>query len=196
MKTITINALRRDTSGKKSAKKLRNQGFIPGVIYGSQEGKDFPIHFVVAIDEIHPLSYQTCFIDLKIGQKSYTCILQEKQIHPVSDSPLHIDLLAISSAKKVKMDIPVIFTGKSTGVLKGGLLVRKMRKVRVEADMQAIPETIEVDIAHLDLGQSVRVREIVAQDFTILSPLGSPIAIIEIPRSMRSSKNKDSASSD
>ncbi len=193
MKIVTINARKRANKGKKSAKKLRYQGFIPGIIYGTQEGKNLPVHFFVAVNDVHPLSYQTCFINLQIGEESYTCILQEKQIHPVSDSPIHLDLLAISAGKKVKMDIPLEFTGKSTGVLKGGLLVRKMRKVKIEADMDAVPEKIEVDISHLDLGQSTRVRDIKAEGFTILSSLGTPMAIIEIPRSMRSSKTKDAA---
>lgn len=192
MKTITIQGIKRADKGTSSSRGLRNQGFVPGVLYGQQEGKKLPLHFSLPIGEVRRMtSAGTGFIELKIDGTIYTAILQEKQLHPVSDAPLHIDFFAVSPGQVIKMDIPLQLTGKSVGVMKGGVAVQKMRTIKVKATMEKMPEHIAVDISHLDLGKNLRVQEIKAEGYELLPAPTIPVVMVEIPRSLRSSKNKE-----
>ncbi len=193
MKIIPIKAIERDIVSNKRNKSAKRQGFIPGVLYGKSKGASISKHFYLEINTANALRYQTCFVDLTLGKETFKTIVQGKQYHPVSDDMIHIDFFIISKEKDVKMDIPIAFEGKSAGVLQGGLLVKKMRKVKVKAPMDKMPDFVTVDISTLGLGQSIRVKHINMENIEILSQHGTPIATVEIPRSMRSSQTKESS---
>ncbi len=192
MKTISIQGMKRSSTGTRTSRRIRNQGFVPGIIYGHQEGKVFPCRFSLPIREVQRIIREkTSFIEIQLQEATYTTILQDKQTHPVSDSPLHIDLLAVTPAQIIKMDIPIRLTGKAIGATKGGILLQKMRTIKLKGPMTKIPTQIEVPITHLDLGGRLRVQEIKVQDCQILAPHLTPVAVVEIPRSLRSTKDKE-----
>ena len=88
------------------------------------------------------------------------------------------------------MQVPTKIIGKAPGVTKGGSLVQKLRKLPVRAYPKDMPEYIEVDVSALDLGKMVRVRDVKADNYTILASASIPVAMVEIPRALRSAASK------
>lgn len=188
MKTIEIIGYKRANLGKTTAKQLRKEASAPCVLYGGGE----QIHFHTPMALLRGLVYtaNAHFVHLTIEGQQYQCILQDIQFHPVSEMILHVDFLQIFEDKPVKMNIPTQVTGKAPGVVKGGSLVTKLRKLPVLAYPKDMPEHIAVDVSSLDLGKMVRVRDIEVNNYTILAAPGIPVAIVEIPRALRSASSK------
>ncbi len=190
MKKLTIRAYDRTALGGKHARKIIRKGYVPGVLYGGNPTEDSNTHFYLAALDIKPLRYEPFFIDLHINDKTHPCILQSKQVHPVSEIPIHVDLLRMEENKPITMEIPVRLVGKSVGVAKGGLLVKRIRKLRVQALPKNMPEKVILDVSKLDLGQSVQVKATPTEHFIIRNAPTSLVATIEIPRALRSKKNQ------
>lgn len=184
MDKVEIVGYKRTHFGKKEAKKLRKESYAPCILYNGKE----TVHFYAPMALFQELVYtpNAYFVDLNIEGKHYSCVLQDIQFHPVSEMILHADFLEISDDKPVRMDIPVVFTGNSPGIAKGGMLAKKLRKLLVKALPKDMPKTIEVDISSLELGKTVKVKEVTATGFEILNPPLVPIAMVEIPRALRS----------
>lgn len=185
MNTVTISAEHRESTGKSSSRKVRQTGLIPVVIYGT----DQPIHAQVEPMVVRPLVYSPDFklADIKIGDQSISCILKEVQFHPVTDDVQHIDFLQLTPGKKVKVELPVRFKGESPGVRLGGKLIQKMRRAKVLTTPEHLVDQLLVDISKLEMGQSIRVRDIETRDgVQIMNAPAIPVATVSIPRSMRS----------
>ncbi|MEL6539616.1 MAG: 50S ribosomal protein L25/general stress protein Ctc [Bacteroidota bacterium] len=188
MKTIEIAGHKRASLGKMTAKQLRRKANAPCVLYGGEK----QVHFHTPMALLKNLVYtaNAHFVNLTIEGQQYQCILQDIQFHPVSEMILHVDFLQIFEDKPAKMYIPTQVTGQAPGVAKGGSLVTKLRKLPVSAYPKNMPEYIAVDVSSLDLGKMVRVRDIKADNYTILSVPSIPVAIVEIPRALRSASSK------
>lgn len=183
MHTTEIIGYRRSNLGKQNARQLRTQAYVPGVLYGGSQ----QVHFYTPMALLRQLVYtrQAYFVSLNIETSLYECILQDVQLHPVSDIILHVDFLQIFGEKKIKMDIPTVLVGDSPGVARGGRLVNKINKVPVSAYPPNMPDQIQVDISQLDLGQMIRVRDIQSQDYVILAPPGTPLVTVAMTRALR-----------
>jgi len=183
MKTIEIIGYQRANLGKQASKNLRNEAQVPGVLYG---GKD-QVHFYTPMALLKNLVYtpQAHFISLNLEGTIYNCILQDIQFHPVSEVILHVDFLQIFEDKKITMHIPTVLVGDAPGVVKGGSLAHKMKKLAVVAYPKDMPDQIQVDISTLDVGQMVRVSHIKPENYTILALPGTPVAVVETTRALR-----------
>ena len=180
MKTIEIIGYKRANLGKNESKKLRDEGNVPSVVYGGKE----QIHFYSPMILFRDLVYTpgANFVKLNIEGEIKNAILQDIQFHPVSEIILHADFLELSENKKIKMEIPVKFLGNSPGVLQGGKILTRIRKLSILAYPKNMPEFIEIDISHLELGKSVKVEDILSEQYEILnSPLVSVVSV-NIPR--------------
>lgn len=188
MKTIEIIGYKRANLGKQEAKRLRRDANAPCVLYGGQK----QVHFYTPMALLKDLIYtpDAHFVHLTIEGVAYQCILQDIQFHPVSEMILHVDFLQIFADKRVKMQIPTMLTGKAPGVVQGGSLARKLRKLPILAYPKDMPAHIQVDVATLALGQMVRVRDIKAEHYAILASPTIPVASVEIPRALRSAAGK------
>ena len=191
MRTVEIIGYERANLGKSGAKSLREEGNVPCVLYGGKE----QIHFHTPMYLFKELVYtpDSAFVKINIEGKEYEAILQDAQFHPVSETILHADFLQLFDDKEVKMEIPIRLIGQSPGVLEGGSLVPKIRKIKIKALPKNMPEYIEVDISGLDLGKSVKVGSIEEIDFEILNSKRVSIATVEVPRLLRSAQAEDAA---
>ena len=183
MKTVEIIGFKRANLGKKESADLRAAGNVPCVLYGGSE----QIHFYSPMILFRDLVYtpEARMVKLNVEGTEYDAILQDIQFHPVNEVILHADFLLLNDKKEIKMDIPVKMVGTAPGVIKGGKIVVKLRKLTVKALPKNMPDEIEVDISGLDLGKSVKVGEVEAKNFVITnSPLNS-IATVAIPRALR-----------
>ncbi|MCS6966954.1 MAG: 50S ribosomal protein L25/general stress protein Ctc [Cytophagales bacterium] len=186
MKTLEIVGFKRTELGKKNAKNLRNEGMVPCVMYGAGQ----QVHFAVPMILFRPLVYTSDvhMVELNIEGDIHKAILQDIQFHPVSEMIMHADFLKLQDHKPVKMNIPVRLKGTAIGVQKGGKLVMKLPKVRVQALPAYLPDYVELDVTNLDLGKSARVRDITTNNFTILTDGQVTVATVAIPRALRVTK--------
>ena len=183
MKSIEIIGFKRANLGKSEAKQIRSESYVPCVLYGGGEQVHFQAPMILFRDLVYSPDVAT--VDLNVEGTTYRAILQDIQFHPVSEMILHADFLELRDDKEVKMDVPVRFVGVSPGVLSGGKLVTKLRKLKVKALPANLPDYIDVDISDLELGRSVKVSKIQATNYTILTNPSSPVATVAIPRALK-----------
>jgi large subunit ribosomal protein L25 len=184
MQTVAINAQARPELGKKATKSYRNQGLIPCVMYGNGKAK----HFATTLNEVKNAIYTPDFklIEITLEGELHQCIIKEVQYHPTKDNILHIDFLQLIEGNPVKLEVPLRFFGNSPGLKAGGKLVQSIRRVKIKTLPSNIVDELRLDISSLELGQSIRVRDIkVDENIEILIPGGTPVALIEIPRALR-----------
>jgi|YNPMSStandDraft_2_1061718.scaffolds.fasta_scaffold10403_2 large subunit ribosomal protein L25 len=183
MKSIEVQGELRSIVGKVSAKAARKKGKIPAVIY-SNEG---PIHIELPILTAQKLvrTQDVYLVQLTLGDKQYPCVIREVQYHPVYDYILHMDFLAVSNEKPIVIELPLKLVGNAKGVLAGGVLVQKMRKLKVRGIPNQLPEFISADVSELELGKSLKIKDIKAEGFDIMNNKDIPVASVTIPRSLR-----------
>ncbi|MBC3540076.1 50S ribosomal protein L25/general stress protein Ctc [Rufibacter sediminis] len=189
MQSLEIIGFKRANLGKSEAKALREEAQVPCVLYGGSEQVHFSSPAILFRDLVYsPDVYQ---VDLNIEGTHYKAIMQDLQFHPVNEMLLHVDFLLLQDEKEVKVDVPVRFVGTSPGVMAGGKLVTKLRKLRVKALPANLPDTIAVDISELELGKSIKVNRITPENYTILTNPLSPVATVTIPRALKSAQTEE-----
>ncbi len=159
MKALSISGSLRENVGKKDAKMHRREAKVPCVLYGGKE----QIHFVAT-------------------EKDFKKLIFTPEIfivyHPVTDSILHIDFMQIFDDKPVIISVPVNFTGVAPGVLKGGKLIRKIRKLKIKALPKYLPDDILVNISELNIAGTIKVGDLVRENIQFLDPLSSVVVTI------------------
>ncbi len=190
MQSVVIEGTLRTEVGKKATKAVRNEGNIPCNVYGGKEN----VYFSAPEKVFKSLIYTPDFklAEINVGGNTYKAIVKEIQEHPVTDRILHIDFVELVPGKSLKADIPIILEGQSEGTKKGGALYQKMRRAKVKTTPEKLIDAIKVDVTPLEMGQSIRIRDIEAIDgVEILTSPGTPIASVEIPRALRSATSKE-----
>lgn len=185
MNVVAISGEARTDLGKKATKAVRGAGLIPAVLYGGDE----VIHFTTVHSDVKPLVFTPEFhvAEIEVDGTKYRCIVKEVQWHPVTDEITHIDFLRLVDGHPIKLEVPVQFTGSAPGVRAGGKLQQTVRRIKIKTVPEKMVNQLTVDISSLELGQSVRVRDIdVIEGIEVLTQPGTPLAIIEIPRALRS----------
>lgn len=163
MDEIRIQAEKRVGTGKGVARKLRKQGVIPAVIYG----KDVePVPLAISdrqwrLTQHHVKSNTIIKIDVKDGDTTQErpVMLKETQ-RGIAGDVLHVDFLQVSMERSVQVEIPIHLTGDPIGVVKGGVIEQHLRTIMVESLPGQIPDSIEIDISKLDIGDSIHVNEV------------------------------------
>lgn len=180
MKTISMSGSLRENVGKKDAKALRKQGKVPCVLYGGES----QIHFGMDTSEFKDLVFspEIALVELNIDGNIQKAILQDIQYHAVTDNIMHADFLTISEDKEIIMGVPVKTTGNSAGVIKGGILMLKLRKIKIKALPANMPETITVDVTNLEIGDSIKVGEVDSHNLTLLDSPNAVVVTVRITR--------------
>jgi len=190
MQTVPVNGQLREELGRRASKAFRRNGLVPCELYGS----GLNVHFTVSPKELKSLVYTADFklADVVLDGKTYRSIMKSVQFHPVTDEILHVDFLTLEEDKKVKVDVPVRFVGTSPGVKTGGKLTEKLKKVKIMALPKDLMESVELDISELNLGMSVRVKDIkVGDEIEILNNPNIPVGTVEIPRALKSAAEEE-----
>ncbi|WP_396171720.1 50S ribosomal protein L25/general stress protein Ctc [Flavobacterium sp.] len=180
MKSITIKGSERESVGKVATKALRNAGAVPCVLYGGNQ----PVHFSADERAFKSLVYtpnaHTVVIDL--GEKTFNAVLQDIQVHPVSDKILHIDFFQLNESKEITMEVPVKIVGTSPGVLLGGDLRLNQRRLKVKALPKNLPDFIEANISELQMGNKLYVTKVETNNFKLMHPDNTVICQVKISR--------------
>lgn len=188
MQTVAIEGTVRTDFGKKATKAIREQGLVPCVAYGG----GVTISFNAISTAFKSLTHSTDFkiAELTVDGTTYRAILKDAQYHPVTDALLHVDFLLLVEGRSLITQIPVKLNGTAPGVKLGGKLMQVTRKIKIKTTPANLVDKMTVDISTLDLGKSVRVRDIdVIDGIEIMTSAGIPVAIVEIPRALRSAQS-------
>jgi len=190
MKSLTIKGSKRESVGKKATKALRNAGRVPCVLYGGDE----PMHFSADEREFKNLVYtpetHTVVIELEDGSK-HEAIMQDIQFHPVTDKILHIDFYRLFPDKEVTVSVPVKTEGVAPGIIKGGALSKVLKKLKVRAIPEKLPDAVIIDISKLDIGDKVYVSELRNDEYKILHP--DNVVVVQVKMSRAAMKVKQDA---
>jgi large subunit ribosomal protein L25 len=180
MKVVSMSGSLRENVGKKDARKIRNNGGVPCVIYGGKE----QIHFSTDSKSFLKIVFtpEVCFVKIDVDGKEYNTILQDIQYHPVTDIVYHADFMEFSEDKPIVMNVPVKVSGVAPGILKGGKLVQKFRKLKVKALPANMPENIDVSINNMEIGMSVKVADITSDKYTVLDNKNNMIIGVVVTR--------------
>ncbi len=182
MKSVSISGSPRANVGKKDAKALRVAELVPCVLYG---GKG-QIHFSAPATSFKNLIYtpDVNTVEIEVAGQKYHAIIQEAQFHVINDSLLHVDFLEIKAGKPVVMNIPVKTTGTSPGVRAGGKLVKKLKTLKAKGLVEKMPDTIELAIDTLEIGGSIRVKDIKLDGLTFLNAENVTVVSVETTRAV------------
>jgi len=180
MKSITIKGSERESVGKVATKALRNAGAVPCVLYGG----DQTVHFSADEKSFKSLVYtpNAHTVAIELGSKTYNAILQDIQVHPVSDKILHIDFFQLFDDKEITMEVPVKVTGVSPGVLLGGVLRLNTRKLKVRTLPKNLPDFVEANISGLEMGNKIYVTQLASDNYKLLHPDNTVVAQVRISR--------------
>ena len=183
MKSIAISGSPRENVGKRDAKELRYDGKVPAVLYGGAT----QTHFAVSAADLRAVVYTPVvhFIDLDVAGVKSQAIIKDLQFHPLTEQIIHVDFLLLDEKKPITIEIPVKLTGTSPGVKVGGKLVQKLRKLRIKALPKDHLDAIEVSIAALEVGKSVKVAEIKLPNLTITNAQEDTIVSVTTSRALR-----------
>lgn len=176
----------RTNSGKGAARKLRAQGLVPAVVYGS--GKEALALSLVpgSLESIVKMSdaglNTLIFLDGDDPAKGKTVLIKELQRDPVRGTLVHADLFEIDMSQRISVMVPVHLDGEPEGVKQGGLLDHALREIEIECLPNAIPDVIAVNVAGLEVGDSIHVRDLeVAAGIVIRSQEDLSVASVVLP---------------
>jgi large subunit ribosomal protein L25 len=166
----TLAAVNRTGKGKNEARRLRASGQVPAVVYGAQKAGDAiaPVQIAVSPKEMMRILHSASGVNTLItlngpGDSIQKVLVREFQLDPVTQALLHADFYRVNLEKKIAVKVPVVLHGEPKGVKnQGGILEFLHKEVEVECLPTAIPEHIDLDVAELELGQAIYVRDLAA----------------------------------
>ncbi len=178
----TLKLESRKNLGTSNAKRYRRDGKVPGIYYF--HGQEVT-PFTVDRKELSALlGQESSLIDVVFdGKTRKKCIIREIQLDPIDNSPLHLDLMGIMLTEKIHVSVPIHLLGTPTGVKnQGGIMQQVLRELEIECLPTEIPEHIDVDVSHLDIGGSVHLSELDLQSLKVVGDLHRVIATVSAPR--------------
>jgi large subunit ribosomal protein L25 len=156
---VHLNASNREVEGKSSSRKLRRDGSVPAVVYG---GEKDPIRISILEKDIAKASeipgFATQILSINISGEEQNVILKELQRHPATQRVLHADLQRVDPDTKINISVPVRFLNEDNcmGVkMHGGAISRLINDIDITCLASNLPEYLEVDVAELDVGDSI-----------------------------------------
>jgi large subunit ribosomal protein L25 len=184
MKTVVLKGQKRESVGKKDSKRLRAQEIVPAVLYGGET----PIHFSVPFADLRKLIYtpSVYLLELDIDGEVHNATMQDIQWHPVNEEVLHIDFLKIQDGKPIKIDVPLKISGLAKGIKMGGKLNTNLRRLKVKALATDVPDTIDVNVTKLGIGQSIKVADLNVPNVEFLDAKSNVVVSVAITRAAKS----------
>ena len=188
MKTFQLEGKSREVAAtsadqKRALKAMRKNNEIPAVLYGGEKVS----HFTITKDSVRNLVYspEIFVVELTIDGKKTMAIVKDIQFQPVTDAILHMDFLEVSENKPVVMEVPVVLEGHAEGVKAGGKLALQMRKLKVKALYNVIPERLNIDVTSLALGKTIKVGELNFEGLELLNAKEAVVCAVKLTRAAR-----------
>ena len=160
MADLVLNANNREATGKNKVNKLRNEELIPGVIYAKGEDNKNVQVTTREFDKILRLAGTSTIITLNIDGENKDVLIKDYQTHPYKNQYLHIDFQAINQNETIRVNVPVVLLGRDDIDVKDSVLVQNMDTVDVECLPKYIPQTADVDVSELQIGDNKTVADL------------------------------------
>ena len=183
---VELKASNREGTGKAANRVIRKEGRVPGIVYGdNQEPQNVTVEYKEVFKQVQTGHFLSTVYMLDVDGKKIRVIPKDVQLHPVRDFPMHVDFLRISKSSRVDVEVTVNFVNEagSPGLKRGGVLNIVRHTVELSCPADSIPESIEVDLAGLEIGDAVHISAvklpknvtptIADRDFTIATIVGS-----------------------
>ena len=159
-------------------------------MYGVQKDENgLPVatHFTVPVEGLRNLVYTPHIysVNLNIDGQTVTAILKDIQFHPVKDNILHVDFYQITEEKSIVMEVPVQLEGLAEGVRAGGKLALQLRKLKVKALYNVIPERLVIDVTNLGLGKTIKVGELNFEGLELMNAKEAVVCAVKLTRAAR-----------
>jgi len=188
-KTTTLKAAPRDAIGKGAARKMRQDGKIPAVVYGHDEET---MHLTLDTSEadhlFHRISVDNTIVELEVETqtKPIQTLVREIQTHPWKGSLLHVDFYRIQAGVAVDVDVPVHLVGTPVGVkMEGGVLEQIVHDLAIRCIPSKIPEVIEVDVSGMEVNDVIHVSDLrFDEGVEVTVALDQTICAVSIPRAL------------
>ena len=169
--------------GRATARGLRLNKKVPGVVYGSTENMHIQLH-VNDVLKYNSRAYENALLNLKssdAGLNGKIALFKEVVVHPLSRTPEHVDLFILDLKKVVKVSVEIRVEGKPIGLAEGGLLNIAIRQLEIECLPTQIPEFLTIDVSNLGVGDSVHVSDLQLPDgIKMLSRTDTTIAAVVV----------------
>jgi len=179
-KDVTVPVEIRETRGKNEARRLRQRGLTPAVVYGSgQPTLAVSVEPRQIVKILHSRTGHNTIFDLAVREGETTPVmLVDWQFDPVRENLLHVDMKRIDLTRRLNVSVPVHTHGEAKGVKQqGGLLELVNREIEIECLPDDIPEHFTLDVAELMMGQALRASDVaLTGSMKLLSPGDSVIA--------------------
>ncbi|MDN0065186.1 50S ribosomal protein L25/general stress protein Ctc [Bacteroides gallinaceum] len=190
MKSIDITGSLRTETGKKATHALRKNSQVPCVLYGmkkDENGLPVATPFTVTVEGLRKLVYtpHIYVVNLNIDGQVYNAIMKDIQFHPVTDAILHVDFYQINEDNPIVMEVPVQLDGLAEGVRAGGKLVLQIRKLKVKALYNNMPERVVINVTNLGLGKTIKVGELHYDNMEILNAKEAVVCAVKLTRAAR-----------
>ncbi len=185
MATASLNASIRNERGTGVARKLRQTGHVPAVIYGhGREPQSLAINTREVERLLASISAGSTVIELSVDGTTARTLIREIQRHPFKRHIVHIDFQELVAGEKVTVSVPLRFSGTADGVRNsGGILEETMHQVHVRVDPSMIPDHIDVDVTPLTIGHSFHIRDLkLPEGITILDDAGATVCVCTAPK--------------
>lgn len=181
-----LTAKRRSETGKGAARRIRAAGQVPAVLYGKdQDSIALTIDAKEAGHLFHSISVENTIVNVKIEDEAeeMETLVREIQMHPFRPDIVHVDFYRIQRGVVIEVDVPVKYVGAPEGVKHGGILDVILHEIRVKCIPSKIPETIEVDVSGLEIGESIHASEIeTEEDVELLTDPILTLCLVAVPK--------------
>jgi large subunit ribosomal protein L25 len=200
--SIEINAVKRDVKGTGASRRLRRAGNVPGVVYGAGKAAvNLEVNHKELYLQFRHEAFHASILSLNLDGKKEDVLLRDFQMHPVRNTIQHLDFQRVSATEKIHVKIPFHFLNGeiAPGVkLDGGIVAHIMTEAEVSCLPKDLPEFIEVDLAALNLGDSVHLSQITLAsgvEFVQLTH-GNDAAVAAIAKTRAGISDEDEAAAD
>ena len=163
-KEFKVEIFKRELSNKSYLNALRKDNKIPGIYY-SHDSKDSTPIYITSESLKEAQKSDSKIFNISVGGKKINVLFKSFDFHPITDEILHVDFYGVDMNRPVTVKTSIILTGSAIGVIEeGGILVQSLNDLEIECLPSDIPDTIEVDISNLSLGDAVRVSDITIEE--------------------------------
>ncbi|WLV24757.1 50S ribosomal protein L25/general stress protein Ctc [Aciduricibacillus chroicocephali] len=194
---VTLSAKSRENLKKSATKHIRKEGLVPGVVYGREEASQ-----PISINELELVKTvrdegKNAIISLNVeGSKSFDVMLHDYQMDPIKNELTHVDFFVVNMSEELEATVPVQVVGEAKGAKEGGVLQQPVFELVVSAKPKDIPETIEIDVSALEIGDVLTVADLPKDaNYRVVDDSDSTLATVTAPTVVEDTDTADAEGS-
>lgn len=184
MAEYKINVQARTAQGKNQVDKLRNKGLVPGIIYHKDSESENVQVDALELRKVYLNAGSSALVELNLDGEDRIVLIKDVQYHPVKDQILHVDFQEVRANEKIKVTIPIVLNGRDDIHVQPSVLFQLLEEIDVECFPRDIPQTAEVDVSEMDIGDVKTVSDLDIysnEALDILLPGEEPVAALNEP---------------